>query len=818
MGSVWRAEDTLLGRPVALKLLAEELAGSEKARRRFLREARAASSLDHPCVATVYGSGEVGDLVYIALALVDGETVADCAARQPFELGQGVRLGLAVAEALGHAHGRGVIHRDVTGRNIMIDRDGRVFVLDFGLAFMTDLSRLTSHETNLGTAAYMAPEIALGHDADPRTDLYGLGVVLYEALTGTLPFRQERAEGLLYAAVHERPEAPAARREGLPGWIDRVILRLLEKRPEDRYPDSDALIVDLRRSASAVSGLRVSHALVGAGTTHQVAAPRANAVALLPFRDLSATNSGVVEPRAAQALTEAVRAALGKAVGLEVISLEPAGEGPDSPPGREQARRLGARLLLEGSTRGAGDRVRLSYSLVEVANGAQVAGDTVDGTADNLFNLEDRLVESLRVALRAESGLDRETRRAGRDPQAHQSFLDAIARLRRTDDERSVDAGLAMLETLRHEQGDSASVWAALGRAYLTKFQLRSERSWAIQAAEACQRAIDLDPHAPEVFVTLAELHGATGRHEEARGAFERALELRPEYAEAWSGLSLAHLKSNRFVEAEEACRRAIALRPQDWLGHNRLGVIFFRQGQFARAIEPWRRVTQLSPGNATGHFNLAGAYVHADRLDEALGEYGRSLEIQPTPDAWTGLGTVLFYMGRYEDSAEAFERAIALRPLDPRMWGNLASACDCIPSREARAAEALDRAISLMLERLGSNPGSAEDWALLAGWRADRGDRTQASEAIERALTLAPEDTSVMAKVAAAHVLLGEEAAALRWIGEALGRGYGMEVLIRNPVLARLRDRPEFQRMLERRPAKQGEEGEFTDHRGGET
>ncbi|TMQ62915.1 MAG: tetratricopeptide repeat protein, partial [Candidatus Eisenbacteria bacterium] len=737
MGSVWRAEDTLLGRPVALKLLAEELAGSEKARRRFLREARAASSLDHPCVATVYGSGEVGDLVYIALALVDGETVADCAARQPFELGQGVRLGLAVAETLGHAHGRGVIHRDVTGRNIMIDRDGRVFVLDFGLAFMTDLSRLTSHETNLGTAAYMAPEIALGHDADPRTDLYGLGVVLYEALTGTLPFRQERAEGLLYAAVHERPEAPAARREGLPGWIDRVILRLLEKRPEDRYPDSDALIVDLRRSASAVSGLRVSHALVGAGTTHQVAAPRANAVALLPFRDLSATNSDVVEPRAAQALTEAVRAALGKAVGLEVISLEPAGEGPDSPPGREQARRLGARLLLEGSTRGAGDRVRLSYSLVEVANGAQVAGDTVDGTADNLFNLEDRLVESLLAALRAESGLDRETRRAGRDPQAHQSFLDAIARLRRTDDERSVDAGLAMLETLRHEQGDSASVWAALGRAYVTKFQLRSERSWAIQAAEVCQRALDLDPHAPEVFVTLAELHGATGRHEEARGAFERALELRPEYAEAWSGLSLAYLKSNRFVEAEEACRRAIALRPQ------------------ARPHRPG-----AAPRSRKG-FRSCIRGVHADRLDEALGEYGRSLEIQPTPDAWTGLGTVLFYMGRYEDSAEAFERAIALRPLDPRMWGNLASACDCIPSREARAAEALDRAISLMLERLGSNPGSAEDWALLAGWRADRGDRTQASEAIERALTLAPEDTSVMAKVAAAHVLLGEEAAA---------------------------------------------------------
>src|SRR4029077_18651401 len=128
-------------------------------------------------------------------------------------------------------------------------------------------------------------------------------------------------------------------------------------------------------------------------------------------------------------------------------------------------------------------------------------------------------------------------RRGARDPQAHQLFLDAIAQLRRTDDERSVDAGLATLEKLRLEQGDSASLCAAMGRAYLTKFQLRSERSWAIQAAEACQRALDLDPHAPEVFVILGGLNGATGRHDEARAAFEHALELRPEYAEAWSGL-----------------------------------------------------------------------------------------------------------------------------------------------------------------------------------------------------------------------------------------------------------------------------------------
>jgi cytochrome c-type biogenesis protein CcmH/NrfG len=227
--------------------------------------------------------------------------------------------------------------------------------------------------------------------------------------------------------------------------------------------------------------------------------------------------------------------------------------------------------------------------------------------------------------------------------------------------------------------------------------------------------------------------------------------------------------------------------------------------------------VTRLSPENSVGHLNLAAAYVHTDRLEEALGEYQRSLELQPTSDAWTGLGTVLFYQGRFQESADAFESAIAEHPLDARMWGNLASACDCLPGREARAAEALDRAISLMIERLASNPGGADDWALLAGWRADRGDRAEAVDAIARALSLGPEDTSVMAKVAAAHLMLDDEPQALHWIGEALRRGYGVEVLIRNPLLARLKGTPEFEMLLQERSARETERPQLTDLTGGE-
>lgn len=804
MGSVWKAEDTLLHRPVALKLLADDLAENPQARLRFLREARAASSLSHPCVATVYGAGEAGPHVYIALALIDGETVSDCAARAPFEVHDVVRLGIAVAEALGHAHGRGVIHRDITSRNIMIDREGRVYVLDFGLAMMVDRTRLTTTASSMGTAAYMAPEVVVGREADPRTDFYGLGVVLYEALTGTLPFRHERAESLLYAAVHESPEPPSARRPGVPAALDRLIMKLLEKTPEARPPNSDALIAELRATAGLEPGVRIGHALpIAASADARDVALRDHAVVFWPFRELSAEAGTPDSPsHLAAGLSDVIRAALAQAPGLDVMALPGGDMTPDSTIAREQARGLGARLLLGGSVRRVGASVRLTFTLTDAPSGTVVAGETFDGLADDLFALEDRLVESVLAALQVEGRSGRPGRRGPRDVRLHQTFLKAMSLLQETHDLTSVEAAIRLLEDLREKQPESATVHSALGRAYGRKYSLRSEREWEIKAAEACQRALDLDPHAPEVFAILGDLHLSTGRTDEAIASFEQAIELRREYAEAWSGLSLARLRANRFGDAEEACRRVIALRPNDWIGYNRLGFVLFRQGRFASAVEPWRMVTRLAPANSVGHLNLAGAYFHTDRWDEAAAEYRRSLEIKPTSDAWAGLGSVLYYRGEYEASLDAFECAIRLSPMDARLWGNLASACDCLPGREARGAESLDRAIGLMLERLEINPSAAEDWALLAKWRADRKEVEAARTAIERALGLSPEDVSVMGEAVVVYEALGERPNALRWLGEAVARGFGIEVLQRNPVLASMREAQEYRRIIEGRPA----------------
>ena len=245
LATVWKARDELLGRMVALKVLHQSHVASSKARRRFLHDAQAAAALDHPGIVAVYDTGIAEGQVYIALAMIDGETVCERVSLGLPPVGEAVRIVRAAAEALGHAHAHGVIHRDVTGRNIMIARDGRVFVLDFGLALAAWESRVTTGEGALGTPFYMPPEALLAMPADARTDLYGLGIVLYEALTGVFPFPGDRPEAVFYSALHLPPIPPRDRRPELLADLERLVLKAIARDPADRYQTAEEFVAAL---------------------------------------------------------------------------------------------------------------------------------------------------------------------------------------------------------------------------------------------------------------------------------------------------------------------------------------------------------------------------------------------------------------------------------------------------------------------------------------------------------------------------------------------------------------------------------------------
>jgi len=724
MGKVWKAEDTLLGRPVALKFLPEGC--TEEDRARFLRGLRAAAALNHPGIAAVYEAGEGADGPFAALAWVDGETLADLLARGPVPVSEAIRIASAAADTLAHAHAHGVLHRDVTARNIMVARDGRVVVVDFGLAWREGSTRISSRGTRVGTSGYMAPEVLRNGAADARSDLYSLGVVLYELLTGTLPVTG-RAEARDYQTLHESVDPPGRLRAGIPAELERVVLRLLEKEPEKRYASAADVAADV--AVTLREGTTDRPAVEEASpASHRFRIPDRKYVAVLPFLSLSSSSSRD-EPGEllAAGFAEAVSGELGRLPRVRVFSPSTLGVQGSSPDILAIAARTGANLVVTGSVRRVGDEFRLQWSLIQPATGMQLAAEVLAGSLANAFELEDRLVAGIAAAL----GFGDEVRTVrvrarGRDPAAHERYLQALGYLRRHENEASVDGAVALLERLIAGDAKVAAYHAALARACLRKHQLVGGSRWLSQAAGACDRAMRLEPKSPEVLLTLGEIHTATGRPAEAVAAYEEALALREGDADTLVALSRALEAAGRLPEGESAARRAIRTWPDDWRGYNRLGVLQFHEGRFADALEAWREVARITPDNARGWYNTGSALYHLDRFEEAIDAYRHAIRIRPTARAFAWLGTVLFYSGRLEEATSAFEKARDLDPADAMGWGNLGAGFRWTPGREAEAREPLERAVHLLRDRLAENPRDAQGWSHLANWLGTSGVSTR--------------------------------------------------------------------------------------------
>jgi len=805
MATVWRAEDPLLGRPVALKLLDARLASQLKARRRFLHEAQAVAALEHPGIIGIHDCGEADGQVYIALALIEGETLSERASRRLLPFTEAVHIVASAADALQHAHERHVVHRDVTGRNIMIARDGRVVVLDFGLALADWESRVTTTEVANGTAPYLAPEVIQGRRADTRSDLYGLGIALYEALTGAYPFHGEHLQAMLFAVANLDPVPPRARRPDMPLALDSAVLRAIARDPDARYQTAAEFAAALR--GLDLTPQRPDHgSSVGAG--HAVAPARADATSAAARAEdtpvfLAVGRFEVAEsypepvgaaPLLASRLADRLRHVLGRAPGLRLV---PAQEGAASSDARTLATESGANLLLRGSVSQAGSRMRVTYHLLDPWRGTEEGGETLDGSALQVFELEDEVAKSIARALGLASATAMSRPKPPEDPAAEDHYRQALAYLRRYDNEASINGALTLFERLVACEGHRARNHAGYARACLYKSRVAEERVWEGRAARACEIAQRLDPEAPEVALALGQLALHTGQHEVALGHFERARRAWPDSFDALLGIARAHHDAARYDEAKRECTSAIAAAPDDWRGHSLLGSIHFRAGRSAEALAPWQRVIELTPDNSRGHCNLGNAYYGLDRWADAVAAYERSLAIQPNREAYTNLGTTLYYMGREEASLEAFRHAAELMPTDPVTWGNLGDACHWIRGHEAEGEAALDRAIAVMRERLVRNPADARQWVRLASWLANRGRLEEAREAVESALRLAPADVRCQVQAAQVLLQLGERARCLGLLAAAREGGYGAKELLRSRTFAVLHDDPAFSRLV---------------------
>jgi len=648
MGEVYRARDLRLGRDVALKVLPANVAASPDRLARIEREARTVAGLNHPNIVTLYSIEDQDGVRFLTMELVEGESLATLVTPGGLQVARVLELAIPLADSLAAAHERGVVHRDLKPANVMVTRQGRVKVLDFGLAKLagpdsdaepalakTLTTPISAAGQVLGTVPYMAPEQLRGEAVDARGDLFAFGIMVYELAAGRRPFAGETAADVTSAILRDTPEPLTRLRTDLPGDLERVVSRCLEKRARDRFQAAAEVAHELRQLRRA---LEHGPARIPERPTSEKVA----SIAVLPFANRSADAD---DEYFSDGLADELINLLAKIKGLHVSARASSFQFK----GRsEDLATIGARLrvatVLDGSVRKAGNRVRISVQLVRVSDGDHLWSEAYDRTLEDIFAVQDDIarsvVKELRTTLLGEAGgsdasgqARAEVARAGKgrcaDPEAHRLFLLArhlTDRWTREDTAR----GIEYLSQALQRDARFAQACAALAIAHANS----GDRGWTpvteayALAREAAERSLALEPD-------LAEGHAALGRirmsHDwDWRGAevsIGRALELAPGKADVLRMAGSLAWTLGRIEDAIALHRRALEQDPLSATSYSTLGWALQAAARFEEAESIGRKALELAPNREAGHTILALALLAQGRYDEALAEAGRETD-----------------------------------------------------------------------------------------------------------------------------------------------------------------------------------------------
>jgi serine/threonine protein kinase len=712
MGAVYKAEDTRLKRTVAIKFLSPGAIGADEDRTRFIHEAQAAAALNHPNICTIYEIDEHGDRSFIAMEYIEGVSLKARIGSGPLQLDEAIEIAIEIAEGLQEAHTKGIIHRDIKSDNIMITTSGRVRVMDFGLAKSSGRAQLTRAGTVVGTVAYMSPEQGRGEPVDHRTDIWSLGIVLHEMITGELPFEADYEQATIYRIVNEEPPSLMSRRSDVPDELQRIVARALAKRAQDRYESAKALEEDLKSFLEGSGG--------GTSGGRKSAQEIKPSIAVLPFRDMSPQQD---QAYFCEGIAEELINALVKIEGLRVAartsSFQFKDRGTDIHKIGEQ---LNVTTVLEGSIRKAGDRLRITAQLIKVEDGFHIWSEKYDRDLDDIFAIQDEI--SLSIVDRLKVRLLRDERSAlikrhTIDQEAHSLYLKGLYFWNRRLEggmrkalelfQQAIEkdpgyalahVGIADVHTVTGFFGylspsetfpkakaaaeKALAIDGTLGEAHASLAWATTCYDWDWPSAEKLYaRAIDLNPQYATAHEWYAIHLWAMGRFDEAIAEAERARELDPLSLIINTIVGIAYYFAGRYDESIANHKKALELDPNFLLANTYLTMPYVEEGKYDAAVDIMRRVESAAAEHAYSLGYFGGAYGRAGLKDDALrilaklDELARRRYVSPFSRA-----VVLVGLDRFDEALDEMEKSIEER-FPPNVFSGTFPFFDCLRSNE---------------------------------------------------------------------------------------------------------------------------------------
>jgi len=850
MGEVYRAEDTKLKRTVALKRLAPALRADSLYRRRFLEEAERASRFSDSHVASVHDVLEVQGEIFLILEYVEGQNLRQ-RLRQRLSLDEFFTIAIQCAEALVSAHKQGIVHCDIKPENIMLTNQGQVKILDFGVAKHLPRSDQSSTVdragTFAGTPAYMSPEVLLEQAPDGRADVFSLGVVSYEVLTGQHPFM---AGSFVATSDRIRRETPASIRifnRSVPEDLEALVNKAMAKEPAHRYASAQELLDDLRnvRDGLTPTGLLRPVPLSGQERSDSKGRKKkawlwATALAALVllsatvYRQLQSSQrlrrgvnlpglSSIVSSTPVQlavlpftpaandpgsnafcnGLTETLTAKLTQLSGNYPLEVVPTSEiRTEGVTSVEQARKnFGVGLVLEGSLHGSGGQVRVTYTLVDAKTNRQIHAEMFDADVNDPFFVEDRVVDGtlrmLGLSIQTNDRVVLAAHGTG-DPSAYDQFLRGRGYLLDYHKHENIDSAISAFNRALSLDPKYAEAYAGLGKAYWLGYQEGYGTSeWMQKARSACDQAVARGPRLADAYTCLGNVDRGTGQYEKAVDQFQKATTLDPTSDDAFRGLADVYQKLNKISDGEATFRKAISLRPQYWDGYNWLGVFYWQQGRYDDATKMFTEVISLTPDNFRGYSNLGGIYVLQGRYQEAIPMLEKSVSIRPTAQVYNNLGNAYFSMRRFDEAARNFEEGLKFEKNTWLGWGNLGDADYWAPGRRQQASAAYREALRLADEKIRVNARDGRIWAYRATYLAMLDQQKEATESLQRSLSISPKDPDVQFRAALVYNHFGDTGRTLQRLQDALASGATASSVRDTPDFDHLRTDARFQAIL---------------------